>query len=491
VAHDLRNQIADKISRQTNATVEQFTASVLLTNLTSDVDAVKTFVAQAVPVMVSSGLLIIGASILLLMTDWQLALVVLLVIPIIGVAFSLIFGQVRVLFKKGQELVDWLNKVINESILGSALIRILHSENQENEKFKAANAAATAIGLQILGYFSSLIPIISLTGSLATLAILILGGHYVITDAMTIGSFTAFMSYLTILIFPIIMMGFMSNVVARSTASYERITLLLAQADPKEAGTETAENLRGEITVRNAALTLRGKTILKPISFTIPAGSRTALIGPTAAGKTQLLSLLVGLMTPTSGSILYDGKKIEAYDRTSLFQKIGLVFQESVLFNLTLRENIAFSEGVSEIDLKKAIETAELDDFIGKLPKGLDTVVSERGTSLSGGQKQRLMLARALARNPKVLLLDDFTARVDLKTEQQILENLRRNYPGVTLISITQKIASVTDYDKILVLMEGELIAEGTHKALLKKSPEYIQMYESQKSTQHYEVSTR
>lgn len=490
VARDLRNQIADKISRQTNATVEQFTASVLLTNLTSDVDAVKTFVAQAVPVMVSSGLLIIGASILLLMTDWQLALVVLLVIPIIGVAFSLIFGQVRQLFKKGQELVDWLNKVINESILGSALIRILHSENQENEKFKAANTAATAIGLQILGYFSSLIPIISFTGSLATLAILVLGGHYVITDAMTIGSFTAFMSYLTILIFPIIMMGFMSNVVARSTASYERIALLLAQADPKEAGTVTAENLRGEITVHDAALTLRGKTILKPISFTIPAGSRTALIGPTAAGKTQLLSLLVGLMSPTAGSILYDGKKIEAYDRTSLFQKIGLVFQESVLFNLTLRENIAFSEGVSEADLQKAIETAELDDFIAKLPKGLDTVVSERGTSLSGGQKQRLMLARALARNPKVLLLDDFTARVDLKTEQQILENLRRNYPGVTLISITQKIASVTDYDKILVLMEGELIAEGTHKVLLKKSPEYIQMYESQKSTQHYEVST-
>ncbi len=491
VARDLRNQIADKISRQTNTTVEQFTASVLLTNLTSDVDAVKTFVAQAVPVMVSSGLLIIGASILLLMTDWQLALVVLLVIPIIGVAFSLIFGQVRQLFKKGQELVDWLNKVINESILGSALIRILHSENQENEKFKAANTAATAIGLQILGYFSSLIPIISFTGSLATLAILVLGGHYVITDAMTIGSFTAFMSYLTILIFPIIMMGFMSNVVARSTASYERIALLLAQADPKEAGTETAENLRGEITVHDAALTLRGKTILKPISFTIPAGSRTALIGPTAAGKTQLLSLLVGLMSPTAGSILYDGKKIEAYDRTSLFQKIGLVFQESVLFNLTLRENIAFSEGVSEADLQKAIETAELDDFIAKLPKGLDTVVSERGTSLSGGQKQRLMLARALARNPKVLLLDDFTARVDLKTEQQILENLRRNYPGVTLISITQKIASVTDHDKILVLMEGELIAEGTHKVLLKKSPEYIQMYESQKSTQHYEVSTR
>ncbi len=167
---------------------------------------------------------------------------------------------------------------------------------------------------------------------------------------------------------------------------------------------------------------------------------------------------------------------------------MGFVFQDSVIFNLTLRENIAFSTTVGEQDIDKAIATAELDDFIAALPQGLETVVSERGTSLSGGQKQRVMLARALALNPQVLLLDDFTARVDATTERAILENVHRNYPGITLISVTQKIASVADYDQIILLMEGEVLAMGTHQELMETSPEYVQLYDSQRSTSHYEV---
>ena len=158
------------------------------------------------------------------------------------------------------------------------------------------------------------------------------------------------------------------------------------------------------------------------------------------------------------------------------------------MFNLSLRENVAFGSGVTEANLKKAIDTAELGDFIDALPQGLDTIVSERGTSLSGGQKQRVMLARALALDPKILLLDDFTARVDTRTEKKILENVRKNYPSLTLISVTQKIASVEEYDQIIVLMEGEIIARGTHKELLETSPEYVQMYNSQESTEHYEL---
>ena len=167
---------------------------------------------------------------------------------------------------------------------------------------------------------------------------------------------------------------------------------------------------------------------------------------------------------------------------------MGFVFQDSILFNLTLRENIAFSKTVRDADLEKAIATAELKEFVDSLPQKLDTVVSERGTSLSGGQKQRIMLARALALNPKVLLLDDFTARVDTQTERKILENVHRNYPAITLISVTQKIASVEDYDQIVLLMEGEVLATGTHKQLMERSPEYVQIYDSQRSTSHYEL---
>jgi ATP-binding cassette subfamily B protein len=171
-----------------------------------------------------------------------------------------------------------------------------------------------------------------------------------------------------------------------------------------------------------------------------------------------------------------------------LHLQVGFVFQDSIIFNLTLRENIAFSKTVKDEDLEKAIRTAELKDFVDSLPEKLDTVVSERGTSLSGGQKQRIMLARALALSPKILLLDDFTARVDSTTERKILENVHRNYPGITLLSVTQKIASVEDYDQIILLMEGEVLAAGTHAQLMGTSPEYVQIYDSQRSTSHYEL---
>lgn len=487
VARDMRNTLVAKISRQDNVTVEKLTPSVLLTNLTSDIDAVKMFIAQAVATLVSSLLLIVGSSILLLMTDWKLALIVLLIIPVIGFTFKTVLGKVRVLFIKGQEVIDRLNKVINESILGSSLIRILNSQKQETSKFSGANTSATEVGMKILGHFATLIPVISLAGNMAVLTVVVLGGRFVITGEMTLGSFTAFTSYIGILIFPIIMIGFMSNLIARSTASYTRILAVMGEKDALDVGKLEAGALKGEIQLQDVSLTIGNKTILKNVSFTIPAGTRTALIGPTAAGKTQLLSLLVGLITPTSGTITYDGKKLEEYDKASVFKQIGLVFQQSILFNMSLKENIAFSETVNESDLQKAIDTAELQDFINKQPKKLETIVSERGTSLSGGQKQRLMLARALALNPQLLLLDDFTARVDLRTEKKILDNVRNNYPDITLVSITQKIASVEDYDQILVLMEGELIARGTHKELMKSSLEYIQMYESQKSTSHYD----
>jgi ATP-binding cassette subfamily B protein len=227
---------------------------------------------------------------------------------------------------------------------------------------------------------------------------------------------------------------------------------------------------------------------LRNVSLAAQAGTRTAIIGPTAAGKTQLLYLLIGLLPPTTGSVTYDGELIDAYDKEALHRQVGLVFQDSVMFNLTLRENIAFSTTIHEDDIEMAIATAELTDFLGTLPQGLETVVSERGTSLSGGQKQRVMLARALALNPKVLLLDDFTARVDPTTERTILKNVRDNYPEITLISVTQKIASVMDYDQIILLMEGEVLATGPHQQLMEVSPEYVQLFDSQRSTSHYEV---
>ncbi len=488
VARDLRTRLVNKIAQQDFAYVQDASPARLLTNLTSDVDAIKSFVSQAIASIVSSVFLIIGASILLLILNWQLALLVLAVVPIIGVTFAYVLSRVRKLFQKSQEAIDWLNRVINESILGSSLIRLLNSQALEYEKFIAANQRAKDIGMQILAMFSALIPVITFCTNLATLAIVAFGGHLVISGAMTLGDFTAFNSYLSILIFPILIIGFMSNVVAQATASYDRIAGVLEAAEPKPSGSRVAE-LTGALTVSHLSVRYGQRLILDDVSFAARPGSRTAIIGPTAAGKTQLLYALSGLITPTAGEVRYDGVSLADFDKQALHRQVGLVFQDSVTFNLSLRENIAFSDAVDDQSLRKAIAAAELDDFIATLPAGLDTVVSERGTSLSGGQKQRLMLARALALDPKILLLDDFTARVDVRTERQILGNVRADYPGITLISVTQKIAPVEDYDQIILLMEGKVLAIGTHQQLLASSPEYVQIYSSQQSTEDYELS--
>jgi len=486
VARDLRNQLSAKISVQPYSYIEKATPAKILTNLTSDVDSIKTFVSMAIASIISSAFLIVGASVLLILINWKLALAVIAVIPIIALTFYFNLKKVRKFFIKSQEAVDWLNKVISESILGAALIRLLNSEKYEYNKFLDANTEAKNVSLIILSLFSSLIPVITFLTNIATLIIIELGGYFVIRGSMTIGNFTAFNSYLAILIFPILVIGFMSNIISQATASYSRILEILnAQDEKKDGGLKT--ELKGEIEVKNINVIFGEKAALKNVSFLIKSNTKTAIIGPTAAGKTQLLYLLTGLLEPTSGSVLFDGIDINQYDKESLHSQIGFVFQDSVMFNLSLKENIAFSSNVEDIYIEKAIKTAELEDFVDSLPEKLNTIVSERGTSLSGGQKQRIMLARALALNPKILLLDDFTSRVDTKTERKILENISKNYPEITLVSVTQKISSIEHYDKIILMMEGEILASGTHDSLMKESHEYMQIYDSQRSTNQYE----
>jgi ATP-binding cassette, subfamily B, bacterial len=486
VARDLRTKLTDKISRQSYAFIQQSNPSKLLTNLTSDVDSIKLFVSMAVVSLASSVFIIIGASILLLSINWKLALNVLVIIPVIIGAFGLVFGKLGVLFRRSREMVDRLNKIITESIIGAALVRVLNAQITEYNKFIEANATARNISLSILKLFATLIPIVVFVGNMASLAILAIGGHFVITGAMSLGDFAAFSSYLVILIFPIMVIGFISNFIAQASASYGRICEVLNAPETRDTGTVDSP-LKGNIELKNINVSFGTKPVLKDISINLKAGARTAVIGPTAAGKTQMLYLLTGLLMPDSGEILFDGINLADYNKETFQHQIGFVFQDSVIFNLSLRENIGFNELVTEELMNRAIETAELQDFVSSLPQGLETIVSERGNSLSGGQKQRIMLARALALNPKILLLDDFTARVDGQTEQKILENVQRNYPDLTLLSVTQKIASVQSYGQIILLEEGEILATGTHNELMVSSPEYVQIFNSQRSTNHYE----
>jgi ATP-binding cassette subfamily B protein len=407
---------------------------------------------------------------------------VLIVIPIIAFIFFFTLRKIHKHFIRSQIIVDKLNKTINESIIASSLIRIVNSQNAELQKFGDVSGEAKDNGLAILKLFSALIPLISIIANITVVVILLVGGHSIIAGTFTIGSLSAFLSYISMLIFPIIILGFISNILARAGVSYERVAQILNTKTPNLYG-DIDHKIEGDISFEKINLNIGSKQILKNVSFKIKAHSRTAILGPTAAGKTQILYLLSGLLPPISGKILIDKIPLADYSQKSLSDQVGLVFQDSSIFNTTIMENINFKNILDQLSVDRAIDTAELRDFIKKLPKGINTKIAERGNSLSGGQKQRLTLARALAINPKILLLDDFTARVDKDTENKIFANVAKNYPNITQILITQQISSVVDFDQIILFMEGEVLAVGTHKELLKSSKDYQQIYNSQMST--------
>lgn len=486
VARDLRSKLVAKISRQSYQTIQRLNPSKLLTNFTSDMDSVKLFVSMAVVSLATSIFVVVGASVLLLTINWRLALNVLVVIPVVLFAFMFVFRKLSVFFKRSREVIDRLNKIINENIMGAALIRVLNSQIPEYNKFLDANTESKTIGMSIVRLFATLIPIVVFTGNMASLAILVLGGRFVLEGSMTLGDFAAFSSYLAILIFPILVIGFISNFIAQASVAWRRISDVLNTEDAVDAGV-LEKPLKGEILIDGVSVEIDQKPVLKSVSVHVRPRTRVAIIGPTAAGKTQLLYLLTGLLLPDKGKVLFDGIPLPEFRKKSLQHQIGFVFQDSVIFNMSLRDNIAFNDAVTDELMERAIATAELGDLIASLPEGLDTMLSERGSNLSGGQQQRIMLARALALNPTILLLDDFTARVDHSTELKIQQNLIRNYPGITLVSVTQKIEPIKDFDSIVLLEEGEVLAAGTHHELMRTSPEYVQIYQSQRSTHELE----
>ncbi|GAB4149471.1 MAG: ABC transporter ATP-binding protein [Patescibacteria group bacterium] len=499
VAKNMRLKLIDRVSKQSFNFVSEKGVNELLTNFTSDVDAVKYIVSQGVVSAISAIVLLVGSVILLLRLNLQLGLIAISILPIIVVVFVLIFGRIGKFFRQAQENLGQINRVINESVVGAMLIRVLNSQQTEMDKFEQVSLRQRDIGYAIIDHFSALLPIVNLVSNAAIVIIVWFGGYQIVEGKLSIGDFSAFLSYYNLLITPIFILGFISNLISRGSISLDRINKILdsplpasgvdSNAPEQLSNTSSNSNLisseqpiRGEIEFRNVSLKYGKREVLKNISFKVVAGTRNAILGPTAAGKTQIFNLLTGLVNPTAGEILIDGQPIQQYDKNYLFKYLGLVFQDSIIFNTTLQENIAFSEHISLERMNLAIDTASLHDLIESLPDGLETKVSERGSNLSGGQKQRLMLARALAVQPKILLLDDFTARVDINTEKQILSNLRTNYPDLTLLSITQKIEPITDYDQIILLMEGELLGVGTHSQLLQQSMEYQQIWDSQQS---------
>ncbi|MEI8062202.1 MAG: ABC transporter ATP-binding protein [bacterium] len=493
VGKDLRLELVEKIGDQTYDYVSTSTPGRLMTVMTSDVSAVQDVMSQGLVVMLGAFITLGGSIISLLTLNFKIGLYTISVIPLLIIAFAVIFRNLGGMFRKRQETVEKINAVINESIIGSALVRVLNSSKDEEVKFNTSNTLSKNVGLSIVNGIASLIPVVTLLANASIIIILWFGGHAVVGGSMTLGQLSAFLSYSLLFIWPLFVLSFVGTQISSGVISLKRISDVTNAPVVKSNGTFKGD-IVGDIEFKNVSLVYTNDkgdqvNVLKNISFKIHAKTKNAIVGPTGAGKTQIFYLIAGLVRPTSGEIYIDGRPISEFDPDVLVSHMGLVFQDSILFNVSLRENISFAatasaEGDNEESINKAIDTAELRGLVNELgAKGLDTNVSERGTSLSGGQKQRVMLARALTVSPKVLLLDDFTARVDRATEAQILHNVEKNYPDLTLVSITQKVETITHYDQIIVVMEGEMLAQGTHDELSKKSFEYQQIIESQKTT--------
>jgi ATP-binding cassette subfamily B protein len=485
VAKDLRADLIQKILSQPISFVNKREVSDLFTNITSDTEQVKDIISQGFASIFSAIIILIGSIILLFSINVKLAFIAILSLPLIIGVFAFIFKNISSLFRSAQEILGNINKVINESVLGAMLIRVLNAQSYENTKFEEVNTRGRDIGFNITNLFASLIPTINLVSNFAIVSIIWFGGRQVMAADLTLGEFSAFISYFNLLITPIFILGFVSSFISRGLVSLSRIQEVLQAPEASYINLDTLirQEVKGNIVFDKVSYEIDGKPLLKEVSFSINPQTKNAIIGPTGSGKSLILSLLTGLIQPSGGQILIDGIPLNQWDPKYIFKTMGLVFQESILFNSSLTDNIVFNQNIPEVELQKALNTANVSEIIENFPNKLDTQISERGTNLSGGQKQRIMLARALVRSPKILLLDDFTARVDLKTEKEIISSLFTNYPNITLISITQKIEPIEDYDQIIVIMEGELLATGTHTELLATSIEYTQIWQSQQTT--------
>ena len=480
IARDLRSHLVGKIVALAPPSVDARTPGALLTNITSDVDAAKSFVAHVIGNLSSSIFLVSAITPILLYLDWRLALAVLPIMAMIACTFHFLLGRVRVLFSQVFALIEKLNTVLYENIIGAALMRLVNSSDHEMRKFAGINSEIRLVNIAILRQFSLMIPLITFLGSAATFVLFGLGGTGVIHGGLTLGTFSAFNAYLAMMIYPLISIGLMSTTIANAQASLSRLSSLLTASSERQPGTQFAP-LSGNIEVRDASLSFGDRRVLNHISFSVASRSKVAILGPTAAGKSQLIQLLAGVL-PSDKKIFYDGIPIEMISPESVSKQVGVVFQTSSMFNSTLRENICLGRAIDGQELEKILHAAELKDFVSALPNGLDTLVSERGSTLSGGQKQRIMLARALVGKPNILFLDDFTARVDAATEKKILENLDEHYPELTLVIVSQKIRPIEHFDQIILLMEGDILATGRHETLLRTSAEYVQILQSQES---------
>src|SRR5688572_1472031 len=485
VAYDLRNDLYAKIQNLSFSYHDKNQTGQLMIRATDDVEKVRLFIGQGLLQLVGAVILLTGTIVILFSTNTTLAWTAMPILPVALVIF-MCFGVIsQPLFMKIQQKLSALNTVLQENLAGVKVIKAFTREKEQQAKFRIAADDTMNQAITVARLFTFLFPLVFMIANLGQAAILYVGGKQIIMGLLTLGEWQEFSLYLIYLFFPIAQFGFIITQLGQASASADRIFEILdAKNDivdqpnaiklPDVTGTVKFEN----VTFRYFG---GGDPVLKNVSFTANPGETIALLGATGSGKTTIINLLPRFYDPTEGRITIDDHDLRDVKLDSLRSKIGIDLQETTLFSGSVRDNIAFGKpDAPQDEIESAAKAAQAHDFIMSLSDRYNTHAGERGSTLSGGQKQRVAIARALLLNPRILILDDSTSSVDLATEAALQTALDVLMKGRTSFVIAQRISTVMNASKILVLDKGKVVAEGKHKELMEDSPIYAEIYNSQ-----------
>ncbi len=485
VAYDLRNDLYAKIQNLSFSYHDKNQTGQLMVRATDDVEKVRLFIGQGLLQLVGAVILLTGTVIILFTSNVSLAWTAMPILPVAMVLFGVFASLAQPMFMKVQQKLSYLNTVLQENLAGIKVIKAFTREKEQQTKFKQAADATMDQSIAVSRLFTFLFPLIFLVANLGQAAILYVGGKEIIMGLLSLGAWQEFSIYLMYLFFPIMMFGMIVTQMGQAAASAERIFEILdAKSDiVDKPGAIRLPEVKGLVKFEN--VTFRyfggGEPVLNKVSFEAQPGETIALLGATGSGKTTIINLLPRFYDPSEGKITIDGYDLRDVTLDSLRSQIGIVLQETTLFSGTIRENIAFGKPDATLEeIQNAARAAAAHDFIMTFPDGYNTHVGERGQTLSGGQKQRVAISRALLVNPRILILDDSTSSVDLNTEAQIQKALDTLMRGRTSFVIAQRIGTVVNADKILVLDKGEIVAQGKHADLMEDSPIYAEIYNSQ-----------
>jgi ATP-binding cassette, subfamily B, multidrug efflux pump len=482
--YDVRESLYKKIQSFSYASFNKLPSSSLITRMTNDVRQLQNTIFMSLRIMLRAPLLVIGSTIMALIVDVKLALILVIVIPFLWLFLLWVLKRGWSLFEKVQTRLDRVNEVMKENLSGIRLIKAYTRGEYEEKRFHGANEDLKNKTVSALRFMEIIMPLLMLVMNLAILIVLWSGSVEVSTGGAQVGEVVAIVTYATRISSVFSIFSFIITSFSRARASVDRIEGVLdTEVDLRdgEAADEKHKVTGGEITFDGVSFLYpqtRGK-VLKDISFHIKEGGTVSVLGATGSGKSTLFQLIPRLYDITEGEIKIDGHPLRSITLDNLRKSIGYVPQEAILFSGSIRDNLLWGEEeASEEDMIRAAKDAQIHETIENLKYGYDTPLGQKGVNLSGGQKQRLSIARALIRNPKILLLDDSTSALDLTTESKLLGAIRK-YECTTII-ITQKVSTAMESDAILLLEDGVLIGNGSHDTLLKESSLYMQIYQSQ-----------